>query len=144
MIRAEPQSPGSCPKPPFYFDYAMFRAKVAAAKSGPTLPALGVPPRRTSRPAHTGLNVRGAGWHKRGYRDHGMMWINVRQGSYGHTSGTDAPETGTLTKFIRSVFFAVLQRPSLELWHVQLNQASNSSLTSGLEARKQSTPFYRR
>ncbi|RWA06110.1 hypothetical protein EKO27_g8990 [Xylaria grammica] len=88
----------------FYFEYAMFRAEVAAAKSGPTQPALGVPPRRKSKPGYVRRNVRGAGWHKRGYRDYGCMWINVRQGSYGHTRGTDAPENQTLTAFVQSVF----------------------------------------
>ncbi|KAI0813127.1 hypothetical protein GGR55DRAFT_598586 [Xylaria sp. FL0064] len=47
-------------------------------------------------------NARGAGWHRCGYRDHGMMWINVREGSYGHTRGMDASENETLTSFVKS------------------------------------------
>ncbi|KAI1346236.1 hypothetical protein F5Y01DRAFT_298363 [Xylaria sp. FL0043] len=104
IIHAEVESPSWVSQSSFYFDYAMFRAKVAAAKSGPTPPALGIPPGRKSKPAPTMRNVRGAGWHKRGYRDYGMMWINVREGSYGHTRGMDASENETLTSFVRSVF----------------------------------------
>ncbi|KAI0974150.1 hypothetical protein F4678DRAFT_400511 [Xylaria arbuscula] len=87
-----------------YFDYAMFRAKVAAAKSGPTIPALGVPPGRKSKPKYSVRNVRGAGWHRRGYRSNGDMWINVREGSYGFTRGMDVSENSTLSQFVRSVF----------------------------------------
>ncbi|KAI1272842.1 hypothetical protein F5Y07DRAFT_280835 [Xylaria sp. FL0933] len=104
IIHAGVESPSWVSESSFYFDYAMFRAKVAAAKSGPTLPALGIPPGRKSKPAHTMRNVRGAGWHRRGYRDLGMMWINVREGSYGHTRGMDASENESLTSFVRSVF----------------------------------------
>ncbi|KAI1301998.1 hypothetical protein F5Y03DRAFT_214714 [Xylaria venustula] len=87
-----------------YFDYAMFRAKVAAAKSGPSLPAMGVPPGRKSRPKYSQRNVRGAGWHRRGYRSYGDMWINVRAGSHGFTRGMDVSENSTLSEFVRHVF----------------------------------------
>ncbi|KAI0521121.1 hypothetical protein F5B22DRAFT_597720 [Xylaria bambusicola] len=88
-----------------HFDYAMFRAKVAAAKSSPALPALGVPPTRRWKPGYNPRKVRGAGWHKRGYRDLGNMWINVRDGSYGHTRGRDVYENQTLSQFAQFVFF---------------------------------------
>ncbi|KAL4257131.1 hypothetical protein AB1N83_009510 [Pleurotus pulmonarius] len=44
-------------------------------------------------------NCRGAGWHKRGYRDNGCMWINVRRGSYGCTRGQDLNERCTIREF---------------------------------------------
>ncbi|GAW20519.1 hypothetical protein ANO14919_100250 [Xylariales sp. No.14919] len=111
--------PGVISTSSLYYEYAMFRAEVAAAKSGPTPPALGVPPRRRSKPAYARRNVRGAGWHKRGYRDYGCMWINVRQGSYGHTRGTDAPENQTLTAFVKSVFHSWASRYP-EGWYCDL------------------------
>ena len=48
-------------------------------------------------------NVRGAGWHKRGYRNNGDMWINVRRGSYGHTRGMDVNESLTISEFCGQV-----------------------------------------
>ncbi|KAI0200675.1 hypothetical protein F4808DRAFT_427468 [Astrocystis sublimbata] len=98
------ENPSVSSRSSFYFDYAMFRAKVAAAKSNPSLPALGVPPERKSKPKYSMRDARGAGWHKRGYRDHGSMWINVRAGSHGHTRGMDAPENERLADFVTSVF----------------------------------------
>ncbi|KAI0099795.1 hypothetical protein GGR51DRAFT_534416 [Nemania sp. FL0031] len=103
-----------------YFEYAMFRAKVAAAKAGPgNLPVLGVPPARKSKPKYNPQNVRGAGWHRRGYRDHGMMWINVRTGSYGPTCGRDEGENETLSKFVESIFSSN-ERKYPEGWYCDL------------------------
>ncbi|OTA80336.1 hypothetical protein M434DRAFT_38013 [Hypoxylon sp. CO27-5] len=48
-------------------------------------------------------NVRGAGWHRRGYRDHGNMWINVKEGSYGAVHGMDVNENATLASFVMAV-----------------------------------------
>lgn len=48
-------------------------------------------------------NVRGAGWHRRGYRDHGDMWINVKEGSYGAVHGMDVNENETLAGFVKWV-----------------------------------------
>ncbi|KAI2468609.1 hypothetical protein F4781DRAFT_443222 [Annulohypoxylon bovei var. microspora] len=48
-------------------------------------------------------NVRGAGWHRRGWRDHGCMWINVKEGSYGPVHGMDVNENETLAGFVSSV-----------------------------------------
>ncbi|KAI1412221.1 hypothetical protein F5Y13DRAFT_49051 [Hypoxylon sp. FL1857] len=48
-------------------------------------------------------NVRGAGWHRRGYRNRGNMWINVKQGSYGAVQGMDVNENETLASFAKSV-----------------------------------------
>ncbi|RDB17522.1 hypothetical protein Hypma_001269 [Hypsizygus marmoreus] len=53
-------------------------------------------PRQFSR-----RNARGSGWHKKGYRDNGCMWINVRRGSYGHTRGGDVNEFSTIADFWR-------------------------------------------
>ncbi|KAI1457530.1 hypothetical protein F4805DRAFT_172496 [Annulohypoxylon moriforme] len=47
--------------------------------------------------------VRGAGWHRRGWRDHGSMWINVKEGSYGPVHGMDVNENQTLASFVSDV-----------------------------------------
>ncbi|KAI1765479.1 hypothetical protein GGR53DRAFT_261504 [Hypoxylon sp. FL1150] len=47
--------------------------------------------------------VRGSGWHKRGWRDRGSMWINVKQGSYGAVQGMDVNENATLARFVSDV-----------------------------------------
>lgn len=46
---------------------------------------------------------KGAGWHKRGYRDDGgYMWINVKEGEE-CTKGHDVHEGSTLAEFVREV-----------------------------------------
>ncbi|KAK7705387.1 hypothetical protein SLS63_014160 [Diaporthe eres] len=46
---------------------------------------------------------KGAGWHKRGYRDDGgYMWINVKEGEE-CTKGHDVHESSTLVEFVRDV-----------------------------------------
>lgn len=46
---------------------------------------------------------KGAGWHKRGYRDDaGCMWINVKEGEV-CTKGLDVHEGWTLAEFVRKV-----------------------------------------
>lgn len=46
---------------------------------------------------------KGAGWHKRGYRDDGgYMWINVREGEE-CTKGQDVHEGSTLADFVQQV-----------------------------------------
>ncbi|KAI0900219.1 hypothetical protein F4806DRAFT_493211 [Annulohypoxylon nitens] len=47
--------------------------------------------------------VRGAGWHRRGWRDRGCMWINVKEGSYGAVHGMDVNENETLASFVSTV-----------------------------------------
>ncbi|KAI1090187.1 hypothetical protein F5B19DRAFT_335192 [Rostrohypoxylon terebratum] len=47
--------------------------------------------------------VKGAGWHRRGWRDRGCMWINVKEGSYGPVHGMDVNENETLAGFVSSV-----------------------------------------
>ncbi|KAF8301125.1 hypothetical protein DL93DRAFT_2233751 [Clavulina sp. PMI_390] len=49
-------------------------------------------------------NARGAGWHKRGYRDMGCMWLNIKQGSYGSVRGMDVNEHSTLAELIEQVY----------------------------------------
>jgi len=44
-------------------------------------------------------DARGRGWHKKGYRDMGNMWINIRRGSYGHTRGMEVNESSTIKEF---------------------------------------------
>ncbi|KAI0888698.1 uncharacterized protein GGS22DRAFT_62326 [Annulohypoxylon maeteangense] len=58
----------------------------------------GVGPSNLSR-----RQVRGAGWHRRGWRDRGCMWINVKEGSYGAVHGTDVNENQTLTEFVEDI-----------------------------------------
>ncbi|KAI4597647.1 hypothetical protein KJ359_004351 [Pestalotiopsis sp. 9143b] len=41
--------------------------------------------------------VRGSGWHRKGYRDLGCMWINVNEGHY--TRGRDVGESDSLADF---------------------------------------------
>ncbi|KAI1174578.1 hypothetical protein F4777DRAFT_381118 [Nemania sp. FL0916] len=120
IMHARLVSPGQRFNP--YFDYAMFRAKVAAAKSGPAIPALGIPPGRKSKPQGSMRDVRGAGWHKRGYRSLGAMWINVKEcweGSNGHTRGRDVYENETLTSFVRDIFYSNASRYP-EGWYCEL------------------------
>ncbi|KAI0014485.1 hypothetical protein F4779DRAFT_13799 [Xylariaceae sp. FL0662B] len=47
--------------------------------------------------------VKGSGWHRRGWRDHGDMWINIKEGSYGAVHGMDVNENETLANFVSSV-----------------------------------------
>ncbi|XXG99271.1 hypothetical protein Hte_005608 [Hypoxylon texense] len=47
--------------------------------------------------------VRGAGWHRRGWRDRGFMWINIKEGSYGAVHGMDVNENQTLARFVQDV-----------------------------------------
>lgn len=46
-------------------------------------------------------NVRGSGWHKKGYRSIGAMWINVNEGTY--TRGRDVLESEKLASFAREL-----------------------------------------
>lgn len=76
------------------------------------LPVLSVAQRRAAILAPFGVTGRrrpakgkskGAGWHKRGYRDDcGDMWINVREGE-GCTKGQDVDECSTLADFVLQV-----------------------------------------
>ncbi|KAI1775342.1 hypothetical protein F4818DRAFT_451683 [Hypoxylon cercidicola] len=47
--------------------------------------------------------VKGAGWHRRGWRNLGCMWINVKEGSYGAVHGMDVNENLTLARFVNDV-----------------------------------------
>ncbi|KAI2638774.1 hypothetical protein GGS26DRAFT_542816 [Hypomontagnella submonticulosa] len=49
--------------------------------------------------------VKGAGWHRRGWRDNGRMWINIKDGSYGPVHGMDVNENDTLARFVRYVVY---------------------------------------
>ncbi|KAK7755490.1 hypothetical protein SLS62_002420 [Diatrype stigma] len=87
------------------FDRAVRRLRNRETTGTAKLP----PPPRTPgsgapRQLPYGRKVRGAGWHRRGYRDLGCMWVNVRDGSYGHTRGQDVDENETLARFVRGVF----------------------------------------
>lgn len=53
------------------------------------------------RPARRRL-CRGKGWHRKGWRDLGMMWINVKAGSE-YTRGQDVRQDSTLKDFVRQV-----------------------------------------
>jgi hypothetical protein len=46
-------------------------------------------------------NVRGSGWHKKGYRSIGAMWINVNEGTY--TRGRDVCEFEKLASLDREL-----------------------------------------
>ncbi|EMR63757.1 hypothetical protein UCREL1_9284 [Eutypa lata UCREL1] len=70
----------------------------------PPLPSRVNAPRRTGRVNYSSRKARGAGWHRRGYRDSGDLWINVREGSYGSVKGRDENENETLRAFVRHVF----------------------------------------
>ncbi|KAK7040110.1 hypothetical protein VNI00_008622 [Paramarasmius palmivorus] len=68
-------------------------------------------------------NARGAGWHKRGYRDHGCMWINVKMGSYGHTRGQDVNEYLTMNQLWDQIISSVSMEdgfPLPEGWTIGL------------------------
>ncbi|KAI1492286.1 hypothetical protein F5X96DRAFT_402474 [Biscogniauxia mediterranea] len=95
------------------FEKAMARMREELVGRGPlTLTADDglLPPRREDGRAGLlengkGKKVRGAGWHRRGYRDQdGCMWINVKEGTYGPVRGREASERETMRGFVRGVF----------------------------------------
>lgn len=49
-------------------------------------------------------NDRGAGWHKRGYRVNGDMWLNIKEGSYGAVRGMDVNENSTITELLNLIY----------------------------------------
>lgn len=79
---------------------------------GRTMPALSVAQRRAALLAPFGVTgvrrrakgkSKGAGWHRRGYRDdEGYMWVNVKEGEE-CTKGQDVDEGSTLADFVRQV-----------------------------------------
>ncbi|KAI0828430.1 hypothetical protein F5Y06DRAFT_223453 [Hypoxylon sp. FL0890] len=85
-------------------------------------------------------NVRGAGWHRRGYRDYGDMWINIKEGSYGAVHGMDVNENATLASFVKLV--ASCQRSSVyyphdEGWTYDIFFRRKSLLTMLVEFEQQ-------
>lgn len=46
----------------------------------------------------------GEGWHKRGYRDYGEMWLNIKEGSYGAVRGMGVNENSTFTELLHLVY----------------------------------------
>ncbi|KAL6309930.1 hypothetical protein BKA93DRAFT_756838 [Sparassis latifolia] len=81
-------------------------------------------------------NARGAGWHKRGYRDNGCMWINVRRGSYGHIRGQDVNDSSTISEFWNDVVRGVMMEDGFPIpadWSVGLY--SNKRLIERSDAR---------
>ncbi|KAJ3578480.1 hypothetical protein NPX13_g2081 [Xylaria arbuscula] len=134
ILHSETEPPYGSPTWFFYFDYAMFRAKVVTAKSAATLPALGIPPGRKSKPTYSPRNVRGAGWHRRGYRDHGNMWINVKAGSYGYRRGMNVYENEGLADFVRTVFHGrATKYPEGWYWDLFFKRKSLTRLLVDLE-----------
>lgn len=58
-----------------------------------------MPPRALSR-----RNVRGGGWHKRGYRERGELYIQLKR-SYANFSRTHSVnENATITSFIEGLY----------------------------------------
>ncbi|KAI5920116.1 hypothetical protein F4810DRAFT_684129 [Camillea tinctor] len=84
------------------FDHAMQRMREEVGEAPPAQ----TPPRvdGARRCAGSTRKVRGAGWHRRGYRDLGCMWINVKEGTKGPVRGQDVREDRTLRGFVRDVF----------------------------------------
>ncbi|KAI0132426.1 hypothetical protein BJ170DRAFT_592383 [Xylariales sp. AK1849] len=82
------------------------RALVQDASPAPTPPSVGAHSRsgRRGRVQLSSRSVRGAGWHRRGYRDLGDMWINVKQGTHGCVKGMDVNENASLRSLVREVF----------------------------------------
>ncbi|KAL1855909.1 hypothetical protein Daus18300_010888 [Diaporthe australafricana] len=84
----------------------------AEIDAGQALLTLPIPQRRAEMLAPFGVTgarrrakgkSKGAGWHKRGYRDDmGDMWINVKEGDI-CTKGQDVSEKATLADFVRQV-----------------------------------------
>ncbi|ETS81907.1 hypothetical protein PFICI_06909 [Pestalotiopsis fici W106-1] len=69
-----------------------------------------------ARRAAGNRDVRGAGWHRSGYRDGGQMWINVNEGTY--TRGRDVWECQSLADFAHDLdgwFFLFLSSPLLSM-----------------------------
>ncbi|KAI1078383.1 hypothetical protein F5B20DRAFT_582306 [Whalleya microplaca] len=88
------------------FEYAMFRMRsiVDGSELSPaTLLKIASLPERESPVRLSNRTVRGAGWHRRGYRDNGGMWINVKHGC---VRGQDVDENSTLISFVKNVFVA--------------------------------------
>ncbi|KAI1325081.1 hypothetical protein F5Y16DRAFT_401823 [Xylariaceae sp. FL0255] len=78
---------------------SMFRARYAAATSSPRRPTYAMPPNRRTVPSAM-RDARGAGWHRRGYRQYGHLRVNVCLGSNGCVKGRDAWENEALSKFM--------------------------------------------
>ncbi|KAI0593998.1 hypothetical protein F4775DRAFT_606896 [Biscogniauxia sp. FL1348] len=82
------------------FERAMARVRALVA-DGTQLP----PRREDGRAGLGSRSRRGAGWHRRGYRDEcGFMWINVKEGTYGPVRGREARERETMREFVEGVF----------------------------------------
>ncbi|KAF9459499.1 hypothetical protein BDZ94DRAFT_1171479 [Collybia nuda] len=75
------------------------------------------------RQQRSSRSARGAGWHKKGYRNKGYMWINVRRGSYSPTRGTDVNEYATIEEFWLDTVRGIMMEdgfPLPEGWTFQL------------------------
>lgn len=49
-------------------------------------------------------NVRGRGWHKRGYREDGELYIQLKRSYAGFSREHSVNENATITEFIRNLY----------------------------------------
>ncbi|KAI1337099.1 hypothetical protein F5Y15DRAFT_161203 [Xylariaceae sp. FL0016] len=89
------------------FEHALYRQRTLGTSPAPMPPRTKDPPKNRRGPTSLSYRkARGAGWHRRGYRDHGCMWLNVKEGSYGCVRGEDVLENAMLALFVKSVISA--------------------------------------
>ncbi|KZT23960.1 hypothetical protein NEOLEDRAFT_1149021 [Neolentinus lepideus HHB14362 ss-1] len=94
------------------------------------------PARRSTR------SRRGAGWHKKGYRDGGDMWINVRRAMYvgPFVRGMDVNEYSTLEDFLNDVTIVIgyveMEEgfPIPEDWMLDVQRRGKSLFVEPMEA----------
>ncbi|KAK4967960.1 hypothetical protein LTR42_010288 [Elasticomyces elasticus] len=56
-----------------------------------------------ARLTHSSRNVKGRGWHKRGYRDHGELYIQLKRSYAGFSREHSINEYHSITEFIRGL-----------------------------------------
>ncbi|KDQ57030.1 hypothetical protein JAAARDRAFT_194214 [Jaapia argillacea MUCL 33604] len=84
-------------------------------------------------------NRRGSGWHRKGYRDNGDMWINVKRACHlrPFVRGHDVNENSTLEEFLTAVVRDVGAEdgfPVPESWEVDIQRRGKSLWIEPLDA----------
>ncbi|KAK5699469.1 hypothetical protein LTR97_005597 [Elasticomyces elasticus] len=56
-----------------------------------------------ARLTHSSRNVKGRGWHKKGYRERGYLYIQLKRSYAGFSRTHDVNEYSSITEFIRGL-----------------------------------------
>ncbi|EPQ57783.1 hypothetical protein GLOTRDRAFT_126274 [Gloeophyllum trabeum ATCC 11539] len=91
------------------------------------------PARRSTR------SRKGSGWHKKGYRDHGNMWINIRRAMYGgpFVRGHEVNECATMQEFLDGVIRDISMEedfPIPEDWLLDVQRRGKSLFLEPMDA----------